>query len=56
MENDREVKGRVPAEAWDLAAAEEKERAAAKDAKGAATIRNVAEGPVRDRDSVGEKK
>ena len=58
MERGREVKGRVLAEAWGLAAAGEKERAAAKDAaKGAAKagVRDVAESPVRDRDSAGEK-
>jgi hypothetical protein len=54
MERGREVKGRVLAEAWELAAAGEKERAAAKGAAKAG-VRDVAEGPVRDRDSAGEK-
>jgi len=54
MERGREAKGRVPAEAWELAAAGQKERDAAKDAAKAG-VRDVAEGPVRDGDSAGEK-
>ena len=54
MKRDREVKGRVPAEVWDLAAAKEKERAAVKVAAKAG-VRDAAEGPVREKDSVGEK-
>ena len=54
MERGREVKGGGPAEAWDLAAAKEKERAVAKGVAKAG-VRDVAEGLLRDKDSVGEK-
>ena len=54
MEQGRKVKGGGPAEAWDLAAAKEKERAVAKGAAKAG-VRDVAEGLLRDKDSVEEK-